>query len=196
MRLFLQTVQTISLLAALFGKSGTGADVEELKRRKAIVRERLTKIQQERDEALRYGRVDMKNHDALGLPDLPLPDWCPVLIVAPSSVLRNWVDDFQTWAHFNVAVYSGKSREAALKSVEDGLTEVLVCGHSQIQDKSTFHSLSTAKVTWKVVIVDEFHYFKNETAIKTVNLRALRDHHHSVIIGLTGTVMQNEHKEL
>jgi hypothetical protein len=91
MRLFFQTVQTISLLAALFGKSGTGADVAELKRRETFVRERLTKIQHERDEALRNGRVDLKNHDTLGLPDLP--NWCPVLIIAPSPVLKQWVDD-------------------------------------------------------------------------------------------------------
>jgi RecG-like helicase len=100
------------------------------------------------------------------------------------------------WAHIKIAEYSGKSREAALKSVEDGLTEVLVCGHSQIQDRNSFHSLNTAKVTWKVLVVDEYHCFKNETTIKAVNLRTMTSRHESVMIGLTGTVMQNGPKDL
>jgi len=45
-------------------------------------------------------------------------------------------------------------------------------------------------------VVDELHKFKNEDAIMSKNLRVLRDSHNSVVVGLTGTVMQNRHKEL
>jgi SNF2 family DNA or RNA helicase len=168
----------------------------EINRRKKLIAERNARIRLAKDEALRDGRIVWKSHDTLELPELDLPAWAPVLIFAPSSVVNNWVEDFETWAHFSVAVYAGPSREAALQSVEDGTTEVLVCAHSKIQDSQPFHLLKDSSVKWKAIVVDEFHMFKNDSAIKTENLRALRDQHACVIIGLTGTLMQNEHKEL
>lgn len=168
----------------------------EINRRKKLIAERNTRIRLEKDEALRDGRIVWKSHDALELPELDLPAWGPVLIFSPSSVVTNWVEDFKAWAHFSVAVYAGASREAALQSIEDGTAEVLVCAHSQIQDNEAFHRLKDANVKWKAIIGDELHLFKNEDAVKTRNLRALRDQHACVIIGLTGTLMQNEHKEL
>jgi DNA excision repair protein ERCC-6-like 2 len=180
----------------LFRKSGNGSDLVEINRRKKLVAERNTRIRLEKDNALRDGRIVWKSHDAIELPELHLPHWSPVLLVAPSSVVTNWVEEFKTFGWFSVAVYAGASREAALQSVVDGTTEVLVCAHSRIQDDAPFHLLKDANVKWKAIIVDEFHLFKNESAKKTENLRALRDQHASVIIGLTGTIMQNEHQEL
>ena len=51
-------------------------------------------------------------------------------------------------------------------------------------------------IPWKLIIVDEFHEFKNE---KTNNYKALYDIKElsdCPVIGLTGTLFQNKHKEL
>lgn len=141
------------------------------------------------------GRFAWKTESRLDIQELRLPDWCPILIVCPNTVMSNWVNEFNTWAHFTVAVYHGAGREDALQGVGDGVTEVLVCPHSMMQGKC-FPTLNNAKVNWKAVFVDEFHVFKNELATMATNLRALRDRHRCVIVGLTGTVMQNKHKDL
>jgi SNF2 family DNA or RNA helicase len=192
-------VQTISLLAALFRKTGTEADLVELIRRKKVVETRTAQMQREQEQSLLAGRVFHTHADIKDvLPELALPKWCPVLISAPNSVITNWVEDFKTWAHFNVAVYqgSGNGRDVALASVENGVAEILVCGHSMIQSEKAFNALNSANLRWKIVIVDEFHTFKNETKHLATNLRHMRDRHGCVVLGLTGTLMQNNHKEL
>lgn len=190
-------MQTISLLAALFRKSGTALDLLELSRRKKSIDARITRIQSMKDKAGMEGRIYIdKTDDREFLEELGLPSWSPVLIVAPNSVVTNWVEDFKTWAHFSVAIYQGAGREAALESVESGAAEVLVCGQSMIQGKLGFQALLSTSVKWKVVVVDEFHTFKNEMKQLATNLRTLRDSHRCIVVGLTGTVMQNNHKEL
>lgn len=171
----------------------------ELVRRKKIVEARIAQKQREQEESLFAGRgIQTRPENKEFLPELALPKWCPVLISAPNSVVTNWVEDFKTWAHFNVAVYhgSGNGRDAALASVENGVAEILVCGQSMLQSTKGFNALNFANVQWKIVIVDEFHTFKNETKHLATNLRSMRDRHGCVVLGLTGTLMQNNHKEL
>lgn len=180
----------------MFRKTGTGLDLLELSRRKKIVEARIARIQSEKEKALMAGNAFIEKKDEDVLKEIGLPAWSPVLIVAPNSVITNWVDDFKTWAHFSVAVYGGAEREAALESVENGVAEVLVCGHSMIGSSKHFQALKAAKVQWKVVIVDEFHVFKNVNKNLATNLRAMRDVHQCIVVGLTGTVMQNAHNEL
>ena len=45
-------------------------------------------------------------------------------------------------------------------------------------------------------MIDEFHTFKNEKSHLAKNLTIFRDKLSCVVIGLTGTLMQNDHKEL
>lgn len=184
-------VQTIALLSALFKKTGTGLDMNELSRRKKQIQARISKVEAEKQQALLEGRVPKTNEG--GVPS-GYPSWAPVLITAPNSVVTNWVEDFKTWGNFSVAVYQGKEREAALESIENGMAEVLICGHSMLQSDNRFRDLFGAN--WKIVIVDEFHQFKTETGHLAVNLRFLRDKLGCLVIGLTGTIMANKHKEL
>lgn len=139
-------------------------------------------------------RSDGKNIEVFK--ELALPEWSPVLIIAPNSVVPNWERDFKTWAHFNVAVYRGAGRASALESVENGIAEVLICGDSTIQGVHSFNALDSAIIKWKIIVVDEFHKFKNEEKHLATNLRRMRDRHGCVVLGLTGTLMQNNHKEL
>lgn len=171
----------------------------ELNRRKRLVETKTAQVQREQEQSLLAGRGYQSHSNVKDiLPDLALPKWCPVLIAAPNSVVTNWVEDFKTWAHFNVAVYqgSGNGRDAALASIENGVAEILVCGQSMIQNVKGFSALNSANVRWKIVIIDEFHTFKNETKHLATNLRNMRDRHGCVVLGLTGTLMQNNHKEL
>jgi SNF2 family DNA or RNA helicase len=182
---------------ALFRKTGTDYDLAELKRRKKMVERRIEQTQHEKDKALLEGRIYREPAiDKDYLDELALPKWSPILIIAPNAVVANWIEDFDTWAHVSVAVYQGSGRAAALESVENGISEVLVCGDSTIQGVESFNALDSAKVKWKVIVVDEFHKFKNETKHLATNLRRMRDRHGCVVLGLTGTLMQNNHKEL
>jgi SNF2 family DNA or RNA helicase len=185
------------LLAALFQKTGTGLDLVELGRRKTIVEQKMAETQREKEQALSRGRLYRNPTQSVDCwRELALPKWAPVLIIAPNSVVTNWEEDFKTWAHFSVAVYQSTERDSALERIENGMAEVLVCGQSMIQGMKTFQALNSAKVRWKIVIVDEFHTFKNEAKHLATNLRSMRDRHGCVVLGLTGTLMQNNHKEL
>jgi SNF2 family DNA or RNA helicase len=161
------------------------------------VERQIDHIRNEKDRALLEGRIYREPViDKDFLDELLLPKWSPVLVIAPNAVVTNWVEDFGTWAHVSVAVYQGAGRASALASVENGISEVLVCGDSTMQGVESFNVLDSARVKWKIIVVDEFHKFKNETKHLATNLRRMRDRHGCVVLGLTGTLMQNNHKEL
>lgn len=186
----------ISLIAALLGKHGTGEDLLNLKRREEKVQERLEQVNRAKEKALAEGRIHL-NHgeDNLNTDDLDLPEWSPILIIAPNAVVSHWKKDLVTWGHFSYSVYQGVGRDAALESVNNCLAEVMLCPHSMIARKEDARKLVESK-PWKLVVVDELHKFKNEIAERSDHLRRLRDAHHCVVVGLTGTVMQNRHREL
>jgi SNF2 family DNA or RNA helicase len=75
-----------------------------------------------------------------------------------------------------------------------GIIEVMICPKSMFERKDNFENLLQCK--WKIVIIDEFHAFKNEKGHLATNLRMMRDTIECVVVGLTGTIMQNHHKEL
>ena len=56
---------------------------------------------------------------------------CPILIVAPTSVLTNWQREFNTWGAFRVALCHGKQsiRDAVLAAVKEGQFEVLLTSY-------------------------------------------------------------------
>jgi len=191
-----KTVMTISLIAALLGKHGTGEDLFNLKSREKKVLERLGQVDRAREKALAEGRIHLDHgEDKLVTDDLDLPEWSPILIIAPNAVVSHWKNDLVTWGHFSYSIYQGVGRDAALESVNNCLAEVMVCPHSMIGRTDDARKLVESK-PWKLVVVDELHKFKNEDALLSKHLRLLRDAHNCVVIGLTGTVMQNRHKEL
>ena len=140
-------------------------DVVELNRRRELVREKIETFKERQDEALMQGYVvpdtvpDFRK-------DLRMPEWYPVLIIVPPSVLQNWRNEFATWTHFGVAAYAGNEREQALESIRTGSAEVLLTAKSLFMAKEGFRDLN--KIKWKLVIVDEFHLFKVQQAFSAV----------------------------
>ncbi|NWH74251.1 ER6L2 protein, partial [Piaya cayana] len=111
------------------------------------------------------------------------------LIVAPLSVLYNWKDELDTWGYFKVCVLHGSKKDNDLSRIKQGKYEVALTTYEVLRlYLDEFNS-----VEWSAVIVDEAHRIKNPKAQITQTLKSLKCH---VRIGLTGTILQNNMKEL
>ena len=125
---------------------------------------------------------------------LSLSPWNPVMIIVPPTIIDTWKNAFETFSYFSVSFYSGKTRVKALESVLHGSVEVLVVPKSAFQTESHLGELE--KVQWKLIVIDEFHNFKNHNGKLSKHLRSLKDLHEPLVLGMTGTLMQNNHIEL
>ncbi|XP_051498890.1 DNA excision repair protein ERCC-6-like 2 isoform X1 [Apus apus] len=111
------------------------------------------------------------------------------LIVAPLSVLYNWKDELDTWGYFKVSVLHGTRKDDDLSRIKQGKYEVALTTYEVLRlYLDEFNS-----VEWSAVIVDEAHRIKNPKAQITQTMKSLKC---SVRIGLTGTILQNNMKEL
>lgn len=80
-----KTVQAISLLCALYGKTGTGLDCLEITRRWKLVNEKKMAVQRERENAMLNGNMFVQQD--IDLTDLNLPPVYPVLLIVPPSLV-------------------------------------------------------------------------------------------------------------
>jgi len=103
-----------------------------------------------------FNGARLASPDTLEVEGLSMPEWAPVLVIVPPSVIDNWMKEFRAWGHFAVGTYQGKGREQALEKVKNGINEVLVCGSKL----ATTHFAELSKVPWKLIIVDEVHGYK------------------------------------
>ena len=156
--------------------------------------------------------------------EVGLPGFAPILVIAPPSVTKNWEvstkiiviwplnfcclvflinlcstislqNEFSSWGHFNVApIYGGSGREKARDRIKIGLDFILIVGKSTFTRADDFEALIS--VHWKMIIVDEYHEYKNHASAAHMRLADLRDKSACPVIGMTGTLMQNNHKEL
>ncbi|NXC20328.1 ER6L2 protein, partial [Corythaeola cristata] len=111
------------------------------------------------------------------------------LIVAPLSVLYNWKDELDTWGYFKVSVLHGSKKDDDLSRIKQGKCEVALTTYEMLRlYLDEFNS-----VEWSAVIVDEAHRIKNPKAQITQTMKSLKC---NVRIGLTGTILQNNMKEL
>ena len=186
-------MQMISLIAALLKKTGTGLDLLEINQHCNKVKKALQAREESKHQALLTG-FGIKNDVDDALETIEAPRFTPILIIVPSSVVENWQNEFKTWGHFNVGVYAGSNREKALDRIKDGLDFILITGKSLFTRAGDYDEL--AQVEWKVVIVDEYHEFKNGKSQSFKRLQDLRDNCECPIVGMTGTLMQNKHEEL
>ncbi|NWR06542.1 ER6L2 protein, partial [Paradoxornis webbianus] len=111
------------------------------------------------------------------------------LIVAPLSVLYNWKDELDTWGYFKVSVLHGSKKDDDMSRIKQGKCEVALTTYEILRlYLDEFNS-----VEWSAVILDEAHRIKNPKAQITQIMKSLKC---SVRIGLTGTILQNNMKEL
>nr|XP_044998719.1 DNA excision repair protein ERCC-6-like 2 isoform X1 [Jaculus jaculus] len=111
------------------------------------------------------------------------------LIVAPLSVLYNWKDELETWGYFKVIILHGNKKDNGLIRLKQRKCEIVLTTYETL--RLCLHELNSLE--WSAVIVDEAHRIKNPKARVTEVMRALKC---SVRIGLTGTILQNNMKEL
>ncbi|NXP84484.1 ER6L2 protein, partial [Passerina amoena] len=111
------------------------------------------------------------------------------LIVAPLSVLYNWKDELDTWGYFKVSVLHGSKKDDDMSRIKQGKFEVALTTYEILRlYLDEFNSIE-----WSAVIVDEAHRIKNPRAQITQTMKSLKCR---VRIGLTGTILQNNMKEL
>jgi DNA excision repair protein ERCC-6-like 2 len=113
----------------------------------------------------------------------------PVLILCPTSVIRNWENEFVEWAEFSVAVYHGPNRDLVLERIETQGLEVLITSF----DTFRIHDKILCAISWELVVADEAHRLKNE---KSKLYEACLGITTQKRFGLTGTIMQNKIMEL
>ncbi|XP_005384743.2 PREDICTED: DNA excision repair protein ERCC-6-like 2 isoform X1 [Chinchilla lanigera] len=111
------------------------------------------------------------------------------LIVAPLSVLYNWKDELDTWGYFRVTVLHGNKKDNELIRVRQRKCEIALTTYETL--RLCLDELNSLE--WSAIIVDEAHRIKNPKARVTEAMKALKC---NVRIGLTGTILQNNMKEL
>eukprot|EP00249_Psilotum_nudum_P023073 c28741_g1_i1 orf=351-3611(-) len=113
----------------------------------------------------------------------------PVLIICPTSVIRNWDHEFQAWSTFNVAIYHGIQRELVISKLDSKDLEIVLTSF----DTFRIYGECLCEISWECVIVDEAHRLKNEKSQlykMCVKIPTKRRY------GLTGTIMQNKFMDL
>ncbi|KAG8510616.1 DNA excision repair protein ERCC-6-like 2, partial [Galemys pyrenaicus] len=111
------------------------------------------------------------------------------LIVAPLSVLYNWRDELDTWGYFRVSILHGNKKENELIRVKQRKCEIALTTYETLR----LYLEELNSLEWSAIIVDEAHRIKNPNARVTEVMKALKC---NVRIGLTGTILQNNMKEL
>uniref|UniRef100_A0A8D2B3X7 DNA excision repair protein ERCC-6-like 2 n=1 Tax=Sciurus vulgaris TaxID=55149 RepID=A0A8D2B3X7_SCIVU len=111
------------------------------------------------------------------------------LIVAPLSVLYNWKDELDTWGYFRVTVLHGNKKDNELLRIKQRKCEIALTTYETL--RLCLDELNSLE--WSAIIVDEAHRIKNPKARVTEAMKALKC---NVRIGLTGTILQNNMKEL
>lgn len=112
----------------------------------------------------------------------------PALVVAPTSVCPNWVDEIARFApSLKTVVFGQGNREEMLKAMKPGMVMVSSYGLLQSQISCFEH------VEWRVVILDEAQAIKNYQAKRSQAALQLKS---KFRIATTGTPIENNLVEL
>lgn len=187
-----KTMQTIALLAAYLEKMGTNEDLHIVRRKKRELEMYEQARRNMEEEELSYGRVLLDKEIKQPLSFIAQRA-APVLIIMPKGVFNNWHVELEAWGHFAVAEYRGKHRENELSRALNNTAEIVLCPESLLNRAEDLKLL--LKVPWKLVVVDEYHHFKNEKGKLSQHLRLVRNESGCKLLGLTGTLMQNNYSE-
>ncbi|KAJ7353609.1 RAD26-like SNF2 family DNA-dependent ATPase [Mycena albidolilacea] len=167
-----KTIQVISFLSAIMGKNGVKTDRK--RRRKHVAALQETK-------AWRKKKTLPPANET----------WPTCLIIAPSTVVRNWDREFKTWGYFEVGCYVGTpaERKTILKDFKLGRLDVVLTSI----DLARRDIEELQDLAWTCVFVDEVHTVKNP---KSKTSQAYNEFQCIRRFGLTGTAIQNSYDEL
>nr|CCC91516.1 putative DNA excision repair protein [Trypanosoma congolense IL3000] len=118
----------------------------------------------------------------------------PCLIVAPVTVLRQWVVEMHRWAPYmrtcvmHVSSASGMSRDELIASVK-GTPAVLLTTYSAVRE----HCCLLHSACFQYIVLDEGHKISNPEATVTIAVKSFPTPHRLI---LSGTPVQNTLKEL
>jgi superfamily II DNA or RNA helicase len=110
----------------------------------------------------------------------------PALVVAPTSVCRNWLEEFRRFApSLSVREYAGKERGALLEQFRNApAPDVLIVSYALLQhDASELSSL-----TWNTIVLDEAQFIKNAHSQRARAAFALPARYR---LAMTGTPVEN-----
>ena len=117
----------------------------------------------------------------------------PFLIVAPLSVIDNWVREFESWTpRLKKIIYYGdkEGRKRLQKEALKGQFNVMLTSYELVLKDANF----MAKISWVYIIVDEGHRMKNAQSKLTTTLSLKFPSKFRILI--TGTPLQNNLNEL
>ncbi|XP_044716071.1 type III restriction enzyme, res subunit domain-containing protein [Hirsutella rhossiliensis] len=120
----------------------------------------------------------------------------PVIVVAPATLLRQWVSEFHRWLEDDYDI--GRNRPVASKSLGAArriVRGVVAKGHVLV---TTYTGLQTyanelLPVEWEYAVLDEGHKIRNPNAEITVSCKELNTPNRII---LSGTPVQNNLTEL
>ncbi|MBF0262193.1 MAG: DEAD/DEAH box helicase [Magnetococcales bacterium] len=112
----------------------------------------------------------------------------PALVVAPTSVCMNWLDESRRWAPtLNVRMFGGADRQEQLDGL--GPFDLLVCSYGLLQNESE----RFAAIEWHSLVLDEAQAIKNRM---TKRSKAVMELSAGFRMVTTGTPVENHLGEL
>jgi SNF2-related domain/Helicase conserved C-terminal domain len=112
----------------------------------------------------------------------------PQLVLAPTSVIENWLRELARFApSLTARAYAGSDRERLLEGL--GPRDVLVTGYATLQQDAA----KLQALTWSTVIADEAQFIKNAGAQRT---RAALGLNAGMRVAATGTPVENHAEDL
>jgi superfamily II DNA or RNA helicase len=113
----------------------------------------------------------------------------PAIVIAPTSVCSNWLEELRRFApSLNAVEYVGKSRSALIERFKrDGETrapDVIIASYALLQQDVT----TLASVEWNTAVLDEAQFIKNPHSQRAKAAFALSARYR---VAMTGTPIEN-----
>jgi SNF2 family DNA or RNA helicase len=112
----------------------------------------------------------------------------PTLVVAPTSVCSNWIEELRTFApSLRAAEYTGKTRSVLLESFRNGNgphPDVVIVSYGLLQQDAVGFSA----IEWHTAVLDEAQFIKNPHSLRAKAAFQLKARYRVV---MTGTPIEN-----
>ena len=116
---------------------------------------------------------------------------CKFLVLAPLTTLEQWAGELQRWVKLPSTVYHGSShaKQVSMANLVSNRVDIMLTSYETYQVDSD----ELSKMPWTAVFLDELHRLKS---MKTKLYKACLKLRCRRRIGMTGTLVQNNLKEL